>query len=121
MADNNAGLNQQYQAPPFGLSPAIGSTGAPGSPGVQDSPAGAGGGTVLASPVVSVPFASSQLPESMPRLPVTAGDTAGMTSDSPVPVSGDPLTGLSLADITQTGAGAGHAGHFAHPNSGGGH
>lgn len=95
-------------------------TGAPGSPGVQDSPPGSGGGGVIASPVVSVPFASSQVAESMPRVPVTAGDTAGMTSDSPVPPSGDPLTGLSVADVTQTGAGHGTAGHIPHPNAGGG-
>jgi hypothetical protein len=117
MATDPQNLQYTTPGPLFGGAQGYDSTGAPGSPGVQDAPAGSGGGGVIASPVVSVPFASSQLAESMPRLPVTAGDTAGMTSDAPVPVSGDPLTGLSLADVTQTGAGTGHVAGPAHPNS----
>jgi hypothetical protein len=41
-----------------------------------------------------------------------------MSSDSVVPPRGDPLTGLTVAQVTQTGAGLGShitAGH--HPNS----
>lgn len=121
MADNNTGLNAQYESPPFGLGGDYTSSGAPGSPGVQDSPAGSGGGSVIATPVVSAPYGSSQLPANLGRVPVTQGDTAGMTSDSPVPQTGDPLTGISLDAITSTGAGRGHAGHIPHPNTGGGH
>ena len=73
-------------------------------------------GPVIGNPVVSVPYASSQVPANMPQQAVTSGDTSGMSSDSPVPASGDPLTGVSLADVTQTGAGQG-SGHAPHPNS----
>jgi hypothetical protein len=95
-------------------------TGAPGTPGVHDSPAGAGGGAVIASPVVSNPYGSSQVAVNMPSVLVTQGDTAGMASDSPVPPPGDPLTGLGLDSIASTGAGLGSAGQHRHPNAGGG-
>jgi hypothetical protein len=107
--------NGQYSDPPFGMG-GIASTGAGGSPSVQDSPPGVGGGPVIARPVVSIPGYSSQLPEGTPSVPVTAGDTCAVSSDTPVPASGDPLTGLTLADITTTGAGLG-SGHAVHPNS----
>lgn len=108
--------NQQYVNPPFGMSKAIASTGAAGSPTVQDSPPGMGGGSVIASPVISAPFGSSQLPANLDRLPVTQGDTCSLSSDSPVPSSGDPLTGVSLADITETGAGQGHTHYGTRPS-----
>jgi hypothetical protein len=110
-------LNAQYDAgsTPFGLSPAIGHTGAPGSQSNPD----ASYGPVIASPVVSIPGASSQVAANMPRLPVTTGDTVGMSSDSVVPVpGGDPLTGLGVDFLASTGAGQGTSiteGH--HPNS----
>jgi hypothetical protein len=56
---------------------------------------------------LSSPFASVQVPGNAPRLDVLSGDTCAMSSDAPVPAGGDPLTGLSLADVTQTGAGHG--------------
>jgi hypothetical protein len=98
-------VNAQYSDPPFGLGGDYASTGAPGTPG---SAAESAGGAVVGSPVVTVgPYASSQIPVNVPRIDVTQGDTCAMTSDAPVPLSGDPMTGVSLADITQTGAGQG--------------
>src|SRR6516164_9751959 len=110
-------VNDQYlpgQAP-FGMGGAIANTGAPGSPGITASETA---GPDVGRPVVSVPGASSQLPESMPRLSVTAGDTSAMSSDAPVPPSGDPLTGIPLSDIASMGPHPDHTltGH-AHPNS----
>src|SRR5689334_10441525 len=118
VADNKTGLNAQYDpgSTPFGLSQAIGSTGAPGSvPAVVDAPAGVGGGGVIASPVVSVPGASSQVAANMPAVPVTQGDTSGMSSDVPV----YPVPGVQGIDgYLDTGSGEGTSiteGH--HPNS----
>jgi hypothetical protein len=53
----------------------------------------------------------------MPTVPVLAGDTSGMSSDAPVPATGDPLTGLGLDSIADTGAGHSHA-HAQNPNAG---
>jgi len=118
MPDNNTGLNAQYGASQFGLdTSAYASTGAAGSPSAGDSPPGAGGGPVIASPVVSVPYASSQIPASMPRIPVVAGDTTASSTDTVIPPRGDPMTGLSEAQVTTTGAGLGTAEHMPHPNS----
>ena len=47
------------------------------------------------------------MPGNIPRLDVLSGDTCAMSSDAPVPAGGDPMTGLSLAQVTQTGAGQG--------------
>lgn len=93
-------VNEQYSDPPFGLAGDYTSTGAPGS--AVASP-GSTQGAVIGSPVVSTPYASSQAAENMPRVPVTSGDTSGMSSDGPVPGT-DPLTGLSLGEICGTGA-----------------
>jgi hypothetical protein len=78
------------------------STGAAGTlaAGAETS-AGADLGRVTVTPL----FGSSQV--SQPTATVTAGDTCAMSSDAPVPAGGDPMTGLSLADVTQTGAGRG--------------
>lgn len=115
VADNQTGLNSQYEVSQFGLdASAYTSSGAPGSPGVT---AGMTAGPVVGTPVVSVPGASSQLSESVPRLPVTSGDTSGMSSDAPVPAGGDPLTGLSLGQVTLTGAGSGSVGGPGNPNA----
>jgi hypothetical protein len=112
--------NPQYSnpGPIFGDASGYADSNAPGSPGVQDQAAGVGGGPVIATPVVSIPGASSQLAENMPHLPVTTGDTAGMTSDAPVPPGGDPLTGLGLDSIANTGAGSGTVITPHHPNAG---
>jgi hypothetical protein len=107
-------VNDQYMDPPFGLSPAIAQTGAPGSPGIT---AAETAGPEVGRPVVSVPGASSQVPESMPRLSVTAGDTSAMSSDAPVPPGGDPLTGLGLDFIASTGAGQGTVVTPHHPGA----
>jgi hypothetical protein len=104
----------QYTDPPFGLSKAIAQTGAPGSPGVQASQTF---GPVIGNPVISLPGFSSQLPEGRPTLPVAAGDTCSSSADAPVPGM-DPLTGLSLADVTQTGAGQGTVVTPHHPGAG---
>ena len=77
---------------------------APGSAGIT---AAENAGVVVGSPVVSSPFASVQVPGNMPRLDVLSGDTCAMSSDAPVPAGGDPMSGLSLAQVTQTGAGQG--------------
>lgn len=106
--------NDQYRFPPFGMS-GIDLTGAPGS---QVAGPESSAGPVIGEPVVSAPFDSSQVAASMPRVPVMAGDTCSMPSDAPVPASGDPMTGLSQAFVTQTGAGQGSAGQHAHPNAG---
>lgn len=104
--------NGQYADPPFGMSTGIASTGAPGSvvPGPEVS-----GGPVIARPAISMPFTSSQVPENMPTVPVTSGDTCSMSSDSPVPAAGD-WTGVPQASIQGTGAGSGST-TTRHPNS----
>jgi hypothetical protein len=92
-------------------------TGAGGSPGVVDNPAGVGGGPVIANPVVSIPGASSQVPANMPTVPVVAGDSSGMSSDSPVnggALQPGPLTGPD--SYLDTGSGSGSP-QVAHPNS----
>jgi hypothetical protein len=106
--------NDQYtSADPFGGPGGYANTGAPGS-AVPGSESGAG--PVVGQVAVSVPGVSSQLAENRPVAAVHAGDTCVMPWDSPVPASGDPLTGLSLAQVTETGAGQG-SGHQPHPNS----
>jgi hypothetical protein len=75
---------------------------------VTDEAPGEGGGGVIASPAVSTPFMSSQLPDSHPTLPVTAGDTSGFTDDQPVHDS-PLLPGAGSAAVT--GIGGGHT-HF---------
>jgi hypothetical protein len=111
-------VNDQYlpgQAP-FGLSAAIAQTGAPGSPGIT---AAETAGAEVGRPTVSVPGASSQLPESMPRVSVTAGDTSAMSSDAPVPPGGDPLTGIPLSDIASMGPYPAWHDPYPHPGAGG--
>ena len=107
--------NQQYSSPLFGIGGNYASTGAPGSEGITDSPPGTGGGPVIGRPVVSVPGASSQLPESRPTLSVTAGDSAGMADDLGAHTSAiapGPLDGY-LSD----GPWQGHT-MARHPNAG---
>ena len=106
-------VNDQYSNPPFGLGgDGFVSTGAPGSgDGVPESSRGPAVGTVPVTPV----YGSSQVPQ--PSATVYAGDTAAFLNDGPVPASGDPLTGLSLAQVTETGAGQGHA-YSRNPNAG---
>jgi hypothetical protein len=108
-------INDQYRpgASKFFAAQPGSSTGAPGSavPGPEVS-----AGPVVGTPEISVPGASSQLAANRPTTDVMAGDTCAMSADSPVPASGDPLTGLSLAMVTETGAGQG-SGHQPHPNS----
>lgn len=86
-------------------------TGAAGSPvpGPETSE-----GPLLATVPVTIPGASSQFGADM--VAVTAGDTCSASADAPVPASGDPMSGLSLAQVTETGAGQG-SGHAVHPNS----
>jgi hypothetical protein len=114
VADNQTGLNAQYSSPPFGLSAAVGETGAPGSPTVPS----ASYGPVVGTPAVVGVYQSSQGP--VDHVAVTAGDTCGLSSDSVVPAGGDPLTGLSVEQVTATGAGTGHARGPGHPNRVGG-
>jgi hypothetical protein len=68
--------------------------------------------------VVSVPGASSQVPESMPRVSVASGDTCSMSSDGPIPPSGDPLTGIPLADIASEGPYPAWREPYPHPGAG---
>jgi hypothetical protein len=79
-------------------------TGLGGSEGIS---AAATHGGLVGSPVVSVPFASSQVPESKPTLPVTAGDSSGMSDDLAVHESF-----LIPSHADSTGIGGGHAGGF---------
>ena len=87
------------------------STGAPGSPVAAPESTQ---GPVVGSPAVLGPYQSAQLP--VTRVDVTAGDTSAMSSDGPVPSTGDPLTGLGLDFIASTGAGQGST-TARHPNS----
>ena len=110
--------NPQYtdQSKFFGMDAGpLASTGAPGSAG---DTAAQSQGTVIASPVVSVPFASSQVPASMPTVAVLDGDTSGMTSDQAVGDNFKVLSGADAAPMASTGAGQGSAGHIPHPNAG---
>jgi len=93
-------VNDQYLPghTPFGMSPAIGSTGAPGSAGIEASESQ---GPEVGSPAVVAVYDSSQLPYS--HVSVTSGDTSS-SADGPVPSKGDPLSGLSAAQVTMTGA-----------------
>lgn len=90
-------------------------TGAPGSPGVQDSPPGVGGGAVIATPrILSSPYSSSQAEGNFVSIPVTQGDTSGMTSDNPV----GAVPGVAGTEgYLSTGAGQGSGEHIPHPNS----
>lgn len=74
-------------------------------------------GPVVGNPVVSTPYASSQAAENLPRVTVTSGDTCAMSSDAPVPADGDPLTGLGLSFVADTGAGHGSVSSVHHPNA----
>lgn len=104
-------VNGQYDDPPFGLGGDYASTSAPGTPvpGPEVSE-----GPLLARVPVTIPGASSQF--GADTVAVMAGDTCSMSADAPVPSGGDPLTGLSLSQVTETGAGMG-SGHTVHPNS----
>jgi hypothetical protein len=81
------------------------STSLPGSTGIMASETAGG---EVGSPVVSLPLASSQVPANMPRLPVAAGDTSGMSDDLAVHQSA-----LIPSHTSDTGIGHGHAGHEA--------
>jgi hypothetical protein len=94
------------------MSDAIAQTGAPGGDGIT---AAMSAGTEVGRPVIRGPYQSAQTPGD--AVSVLAGDTCSLSSDAPVPPSGDPLSGLSLEQVTQTGAGTGHVGGPAHPNS----
>ena len=102
--------NGQYDHPPFSMSEAIASTGAPGSAGAS----AAGSGAPIGSPVVSVPFTSSQVPEDMPRFDVHSGDTGvpGQLNEG--------ISGLGPDFTAATGAGLGSANHSPHPAQGAG-
>jgi hypothetical protein len=91
------------------------STGASGSTGVT---AGETAGGVVGTPVVSVPFATSQLPAMRPTIEVLSGDTSAFSSDNPInggPLQPGPLSGPG--SYIDTGAGSG-SGHSPHPNAG---
>jgi hypothetical protein len=90
---------------------------APGTVGIDPA---ATDGPVVGTPVVSVPFASSQPAEGRPRLSVTSGDTSAFSDDQPVHdgtafmAGGDTPVGPA-----ETGAGRGHVVTTPHPNSAG--
>jgi hypothetical protein len=108
-------VNGQYSDPPFGMSQSIAHTGATGSEGVT---AAQSSGPVVGSVMPrSVMFAPST---SIPEVQVVSGDTCSSSADGPVPPSGDPMTGLSLAQICETGAGAGTVHGAGNPTAGGG-
>lgn len=100
----------------FGLDAGpLASTGAPGSPGDQ---AAQSQGVVIATPVVSVPFASSQVPASMPSVPVLGGDTSAMSSDQAIGDRFEVLSGADAAAMSSTGSGTGSVAGPHHPNAG---
>jgi hypothetical protein len=75
-------------------------TGAAGSQGAMVSEH-----APLATVTVTDVYGSSQTAQ--PSALVGVGDTNAMPGDAPVPAGGDPLTGLSVADVCDTGAGHG--------------
>ena len=77
---------------------ATGSSGNPTADPASDS------ADLMTGVVISVPGQSSQVTPD--TAVVHLGDTAA-ASFGPVPVGGDPLTGISAADLTSTGAGSG--------------
>jgi hypothetical protein len=79
-------------------------TGAMGTPTV---PASVSAGPSLGTVTVTPNFGSSQVQQ--PTVVVTTGDTCAMSSEAPVPAGGDPLTGLTLGQVADTGAGHGSA------------
>ena len=103
-------VNGQYSDGPF-TGANYASTGAPGSASAAPE---SGGGATIGTVTVTTQGASSQIPQ--PQVSVQQGDTCAFASDSPVPPAGDPLSGLGLAQVTQTGAGEG-SWHQPHPNS----
>lgn len=118
MADNNTGLNAQYDHP-SALFPGSGSYASTGAPGGDGDTAAETSGPVIGSPAVSTPYASSQIPGNMPHVDVTSGDTSGMSSDSPVGDHFSTLSGRPAADYLNTGAGQGNPNPYNHPNAGG--
>jgi hypothetical protein len=84
------------------------STGLDGS--ASPDVASATAGPEVGRPVVSAVYVSSQLPEGRPTLPVTSGDTSGMSDDQPVHESA-LLPGAAYA--AETGIGRGRTGHQA--------
>ena len=80
---------------------------APGSPGVS---ADETAGPLLASPVISVPGASSQLAESKPVLSVYAGDTSSFSDDEAAHAS--PIMPGPVADYTSDGPQPTRADHW---------
>jgi hypothetical protein len=115
VADNATGLNNQYTDRPFGLPGDYASSGASGTAGVT---AAATAGSLVGSPAVSVPFASSQVPGNMPRVSVYGGDTSGFSDDLAAHASA--VVAAPQDALLSTGAGDGAAGHFRHPNAGAG-
>jgi hypothetical protein len=66
---------------------------------------------VVGSPVISAPYGSSQLPVNKPTLTVTAGATAGMSSDQAVQAS--PISPGPVSGYLNTGAGQGSVDHWS--------
>jgi hypothetical protein len=118
MADNNTGLNAQYDhASP--LFPGGGSFDSTGAPGGQGDTAAETSGSVIGSPAVSTPYASSQIPGNMPHLDVTSGDTSGMSSDSPVGDNFSEISGRPASAFLSTGAGQGDPNPYRGSHAGG--
>lgn len=59
---------------------------------------------LMAGVRISTPYQSSQIPAT--EVVVSVADTAAQSA-GPIPPSGDPMTGLSVAALTSTGAGQG--------------
>jgi len=89
------------------------------APGTAGDRAEESFGGVIASPVISAPYGSSQLPANRPRVDVLAGDTSGMSSDQSVQSSVFLPGGETGNSPAETGAGRGSAGAHSHPNSNG--
>jgi hypothetical protein len=106
--------NDQYRHPPFGMSPAVGHSGAPGSmsPGSDADPSGTAAGPVIGTATLTTPLQTVQY-NVPPQVDVHPGDTTAMTEV----MEPSPLLGGPVSQYLDTGAGRGHT-QMRHPNAG---
>ena len=107
MATNDQYLPEQT---PFGMSPGIASTGAPGSAGATE--AGTMADNAFRAPV-TMPYQSVQN-TTPPTVGVGLDDTGALGQDQ------EGISGLGPNFIASTGAGLGPANHSPHPAQGAG-
>jgi hypothetical protein len=108
----------KYDSPGYqdmlpGFSPRDGHTSYMSAPGSEGSNPGDTTGPVIATPLVTTPGVSTQIPAGQVGVPVTSGDTSGQSNDDAIP--NRLLAPAPGAD--RTGAGSGHYGRQPHPNA----